>query len=130
MELSFGFGREMRLLYRAAEDRSSMLIYQLEIARTVNATLFEAYAKMLDLIRRNRTAIGELARALLARDTLEGTELRAVFTRLGKLIAAASARRVGSHRMRHANGVDVLICEHGGGRLESRRMGWKNVENT
>ena len=102
MELSFGFGREMPLLYRAVEDRSSMLIYQPGIASRVNARLDEAYAKTLDLVRRNRPAIEELARALMAHDTLEGTELRAVFTRLGKLIAAVAPATEGEVRQDEA----------------------------
>ena len=89
MEVAFGFGRDMPLLYRAAEDRYSMLIYQPEIASRVNARLEEAYAKTRDLVRRNRAAIEELARALMRHDTLEGRELADLLQRVRETVALA-----------------------------------------
>lgn len=84
MEVDFGFGTDMPLLYRNAEEQASLLLCRPEIARRVNARLEKAYAGACDLIRSHRAALEELARTLIARDTLEGPELARVLERIGK----------------------------------------------
>ncbi|MER9586126.1 ATP-dependent Zn protease [Mesorhizobium sp. M0276] len=82
METSLGFARNAPLLYRATDDKASLLIYSPEIASRVNARLEAAYAKACELIRRYRKAIETLARALMDHDTLEGRELGSIFQQL------------------------------------------------
>lgn len=84
MEVAFGFGQEMPLLYRNAEEQGSLLLCRPEIARRVNARLEKAYAGATELIRSHGAALKELARTLIARDTLEGPELARVLERIGK----------------------------------------------
>lgn len=82
MEMSLGFSQNAPLLYRATDDRASLLIYNPDIASRVNARLEAAYAKACDLIRQNQKAIETLARELMGHNTLEGAELASVFRRL------------------------------------------------
>jgi len=84
METALGFAKEAPLLYRPAEDRSSLLAYNPLIAECVDARLEEAYGEARSLVSRNRDAIHCLAAALIEHDTLEGAELAAVIEKARK----------------------------------------------
>lgn len=84
METTLGFGAKWPLLYRAAEDRSALLAYNLPTAERVNARLEGAYTRARELIRRNEGAIRFLAHALIEHHTLEGNPLRAVLNEVRK----------------------------------------------
>jgi len=78
MELAFGYGRSLPLLYRPPSDRSALLCYQPEIARQVDARLAAAYDRARALIEANRAPLETVAETLLVADTLEGGELEAL----------------------------------------------------
>lgn len=82
MEVSFGFGREMPLLYRNVEEHASLLIHRPDIAGRVNARLENAYVEARELVGNHQAEVEELAHALIARATLEGAELAHVMERI------------------------------------------------
>jgi len=65
METALGFAKEAPLLYRPAEDRSSLLAYNPLIAECVDARLEEAYGEARSLVRSNRDAVYSLAEVLI-----------------------------------------------------------------
>lgn len=87
MEVAYGFGKEMPLLYRNADECTSLLTYRPEIARRVNARLEDAYGRAHKLVARHRDATRALAGALIVHDTLEGAALTAVLEELKPQIA-------------------------------------------
>jgi cell division protease FtsH len=78
METELGFAETWPLLYRRAENHSSLLAYNPLLAEQVNARLENAYQRARGLIRRNEDAIRFLADALMQHDTLEGAALLTV----------------------------------------------------
>ena len=91
METELGFAETLPLLYRHAENQSTLLAYNPLLAEQVNARLEAAYDRARDLIRRNENAIRFLADALMRHDTLEGTALVAVLKEVGKRVASAES---------------------------------------
>lgn len=88
MEVAFGFGHEMPLLYRDAKQQ--VLLLSRDIALRVNKRLDTTYSKAAELIRTHQSAVEELAALLLERDTLEGPELARVLQGLAKQVAMPS----------------------------------------
>lgn len=82
MEVAFGFGSEMPLLYRDAEQHSSLLIRP-DVARRVNERLERAYSRAKGLIQSHEAAVEALARKIIATDTLEGTQLSSALELIG-----------------------------------------------
>lgn len=78
METELGFGETWPLLYRHADNQTTLLAYNPLLAEQVNARLEAAYARARELIRRNEDAVRFLADALMRYETLEGTALVAV----------------------------------------------------
>lgn len=72
METELGFGETWPLLYRHADNQTTLLAYNPLLAEEVNARLEAAYARARDLISRNKDAVRFLANALMRHDTLEG----------------------------------------------------------
>ncbi|HEV7416377.1 MAG TPA: ATP-dependent Zn protease [Tianweitania sediminis] len=86
MEVAFGFGCEMPLLYRDAEQQA-LLLSRADIAQRVNTRLEHAYAQARELIRSHRAVVEELAAILLQRETLEGPELSRILQGMVEKIA-------------------------------------------
>jgi hypothetical protein len=78
MEVSFGFGRDMPLLYRNAEALGPVLIHSPEIENRVSGRIETAYASAKELIRTHEPSIRHLARELLKHPVLDGRELESV----------------------------------------------------
>lgn len=76
MEVSLGYGTDMPLLYRNAEETSALLIYRSDIAKRVNSRLEKAYADAMQLMRTHRASVTKLASVLINKGTLDGPELR------------------------------------------------------
>jgi cell division protease FtsH len=91
METELGFGETWPLLYRHAENQSSLLAYNPLLAEQINARLEAAYARARDLVRRNEDAVRFLADALMQHDTLEGTTLSTVLKEVGKRVASGES---------------------------------------
>jgi len=91
METELGFAEPSPLLYRPAEDRSSLLAYNPLLAEQVSARLEDAYGRARDHIRRHHDAVQFLAEALMAHDTLEGLHLVAVLREVRKRMGHAGA---------------------------------------
>lgn len=82
MEVSFGFGAELPLLYRNVDEHASLLIYRSEIAHRVHERLEDAYGQGRRLISQHCDAVRALADALMVHDTLEGPKLVAILSEL------------------------------------------------
>jgi cell division protease FtsH len=91
METELGFAETWPLLYRHADNETTLLAYNPLLAEQVNARLEAAYARARDLIRRNENAVRFLADALMQHDTLEGTALVIVLKEVGKRVASADS---------------------------------------
>ncbi len=91
METELGFGETWPLLYRQADNQTTLLAYNPLLAEEVNARLEAAYARARELIRRNEDAIRFLADALMRHDTLEGPALVIVLKEVGKRVASAES---------------------------------------
>lgn len=78
MEVSLGFGAQLPLLYRNADEHASLLIYRSEVARQVHARLEDAYGRGRRLMSQHCDAVRALACALMVHDTLEGPRLIAI----------------------------------------------------
>lgn len=78
MEVAFGFGTEMPLLYRNADMHEPILLSRPDVARRVNDRLEGAYDAAKELIRDHQTPLHSLARKLLKHDTIEGLLLLSV----------------------------------------------------
>lgn len=86
METELGFGETWPLLYRYADNQTTLLAYNPPLAEEVNARLEAAHDRARDLIRRNEDAVRFLADALMRHDTLEGEHLQAVLREVRKRI--------------------------------------------
>jgi cell division protease FtsH len=84
METELGFAETWPLLYRHADNQTTMLAYNPLLAEHVNARLEAAYDRARDLIRRNEDAVRFLADALMQHDTLEGQTLVTILRDLRK----------------------------------------------
>ena len=84
METELGFAATWPLLYRQAENQSSLLAYNHLLAEQINIRLETAYQRACDLIRRNEHAVRFLRDALMQHDTLEGSDLAAVLKDVGR----------------------------------------------
>lgn len=80
MEVSLGYGADMPLLYRDPERYAPILINRRDVADRVNSRLEKGYADAKHLIQSHRTAVKTLARALIAKATLEGEDLYEVLS--------------------------------------------------
>lgn len=75
MEVAFGFGTEMPLLYRNADMHGPILLARPDVARRVNDRLERAYEAAKELIRDHQAPLQSLGHELLQHDTLEGEHL-------------------------------------------------------
>jgi cell division protease FtsH len=91
METELGFAETWPLLYRHADNETTLLAYNPLLAEQVNARLEAAYARARDLIRRNEGAVRFLADALMEHDTLEGSTLVAILKEVGKRVASGES---------------------------------------
>jgi len=82
MDVAFGFGTEMPLLYRDPEQHASALIYRPDVAKRVNDRLEKAYADAKEMIRSHHAPLHHLACELLRHETIEGTHLEVVLASL------------------------------------------------
>lgn len=86
MEAELGFAETWPLLYRHADNETTMLAYNPLLAEQVNARLEAAYARVRELIRRNEDAVRFLAEALMRHDTLEEQSLLSVLKEVRKRV--------------------------------------------
>jgi cell division protease FtsH len=91
METELGFAATWPLLYRHADNQTTLLAYNPLLAEQVNARLEAAYARARRLIRRNEDAVRLIADALMQHDTLEGTALATVLKEVGKRVASGES---------------------------------------
>ncbi|CAN7682500.1 ATP-dependent Zn protease [Phyllobacterium sp. LjRoot231] len=77
-ETSFGFARDMPLLYRQSQDPGQALLWQKELAEHVNARLEAAFRIASDTLLEHRPGLDRLADALLQSGSLEGPEINAI----------------------------------------------------
>src|SRR5690606_14467948 len=86
METELGFAETWPLLYRHADNQTTLLAYNPLLAEQINTRLEAAYARARELIHRNENAVRLLADALMQHDTLEGEHLQVVLREVRKRI--------------------------------------------
>jgi cell division protease FtsH len=91
METELGFAETWPLLYRHADNQTTLLAYNPLLAEQVNARLVAAYVRARELIRRNEDAVRFLADALMQHDTLEGPALVSVLRQVTEWITPSPA---------------------------------------
>ena len=87
MEATLGFSQKWPLLHRKANDRTSLLSIDPELAARVNARLECAYSAAKSMALREQAAIEYLAAILLDRGTLCGQHLEATLAEVRQLMA-------------------------------------------
>jgi ATP-dependent Zn protease len=85
METEAGFGKVFPLLYRKANESTS-LMFHLGLAEQVHARLQEGERLATQVIRENREAVEVLAGGLVQHLTLEGSHLTETIVELRKLL--------------------------------------------
>lgn len=109
MEVAFGFGTKMPLLYRNAEAHGAILLSRPEVARRVNDRLEKAYEAARELIRDHLAPLQSLGHELLQHDTLEGEHLVQVFACVfGPVMHEGGGRKHPEERLTEAVGTKNL----------------------
>ena len=88
METVMGFSKKWPLLYRKAQDRTSMLATDHDLAERVNARLESAYAVARKMVVNQEVAIDFLGEILLRAKNVGGDELDAVLQQVKQRIVA------------------------------------------
>lgn len=83
METKLGFAEEMSLLYYEFQDYSWALLTQKDLARRVQARLYDAEMEARNLISRKKADIKVVVDTLLTCGTLEGELLKSIIEGLG-----------------------------------------------
>jgi len=77
-ETNLGFGKTQPLLYRSAQDQTSILSLDRQLAHHVHARLEVAETMAVELLSQHRDALLSLATRLADARTLDGSEVRAL----------------------------------------------------